>query len=308
MACDPHPPIHFFTIVLNGEPFIRHHLEVFRQLPFPWHWHIIEVVAELAFDTAWSLANGGRIDAAFHSGGLSNDGTREYLDTLQREHPGQVTVYRKPGGAFWNGKLEMVNAPLANLREPCLLWQVDVDEFWTVEQILACRQMFQENPEPRAAFFRCHFYVGPGLVTSSRECYGNNSRFEWLRVWRFRPGDRWVSHEPPMLAGRWQQLRTRWRRLRGRGPKVRLQRLNAFRHACTEARGLVFSHFAYVLPSQAAFKEQYYGYRGARQQWEALQAQERFPVALKDYFAWVTDGTTVDRASDQGLPPWDGAI
>ena len=262
-------------------------------------------MAELQGDTAWSLANGGRVDAAFHEGGLSLDGTREYLDQLQRDHPDRVTVYRKGGGAFWNGKLEMVNAPLANLREPCLLWQVDVDEYWTLEQILACRRMFQEDPSRRAAFFWCHFYVGPALVLASRDNYGNNSRFEWLRVWRYRPGDQWISHEPPMLAGPWQLLRTRFRRLLGKRPKVRLKRLRAFTHAETEAAGLVFTHLAYVLPSQATFKETYYGYRGAREQWQALQRQERFPLPLRDYFAWVKDGALVDRASALGLPEWN---
>jgi hypothetical protein len=29
-------PIHFFTIVLNGKPFITYHLEAFRHLPFEW--------------------------------------------------------------------------------------------------------------------------------------------------------------------------------------------------------------------------------------------------------------------------------
>jgi len=297
-------PIHFFTIVLNGEPFIRHHLEIFRQLPFRWHWHIVEGVAALAHDTAWSLANGGRIDAACHSGGMSNDGTREYLDTLARDHPGQVTVYRKPGGAFWNGKLEMVNAPLADIQEPCLLWQVDVDEYWTPEQISTCRRLFQEDPGPRAAFFWCHFYVGPELVIANRGSYGNNSSFEWLRVWRFRPGNRWISHEPPMLGDRWQLLHAGFRRLLGKRPRIRLRKLKAFSHAATEAHGLVFTHLAYVVPAQAAFKELYYGYRGARQQWEALQAQERFPVALKDFFGWVKDGTLVDRAAAKGLPNW----
>src|SRR5215510_12247523 len=54
-------PVHFFTIVLNGDPFIRYHLDVFRGLPFRWHWHIVEGVAALVRDTAWSVAAGGRI-------------------------------------------------------------------------------------------------------------------------------------------------------------------------------------------------------------------------------------------------------
>jgi hypothetical protein len=128
--------IHFFTIVLNGEPFIRYHAEVFKQLPFQWHWHIVEGVADLKHDTAWSLQGGGHISDEIHRNGYSHDGTTEYLDELARLYPDNVTIYRKSEGVFWDGKLEMVNAPLQNIQEECLLWQVDVDELWTVEQLI----------------------------------------------------------------------------------------------------------------------------------------------------------------------------
>src|SRR5688572_29769492 len=126
-------PIHFFTIVLNGQPFIRYHIDVFRELPFRWHWHVVEGVARLVHDTAWSAARGGRIDESLHHNGLSNDGTSHYLDKIAAEFPDIITVYRKPGGAFWDGKREMVAAPLANVTEPCLLWEVDADELWRPE-------------------------------------------------------------------------------------------------------------------------------------------------------------------------------
>lgn len=297
-------PVHFFTIVLNGEPFIRHHIQVFQGLPFEWHWHIVEGVAALKHDTAWSLANGGRIDDGFHLGGRSKDGTTDYLDELQQAYPGQVTVYRKPLGSFWDGKLEMVNAPLVNLQGPCLLWQVDVDEYWTGDQIATCRELFMAHPERKAAFFWCHYYVSPELIITTRDRYGNNSSFEWLRAWRYEPGDRWISHEPPMLGNRWFQLKAFLRRLRGRPVKVRLARLNAFRHDVTEARGLVFTHLAYVIPEQLAFKEQYYGYAQAQELWRRLGRETRLPVLLKQYFAWVKDDALVDRASAHGLPPW----
>ena len=105
-------PLHFFTIVLNGKPFIEKHISTFEKLLFPWHWHIIEGVAALKHDTAWSLANGGHIDDTLHNNGLSNDGTSEYLDVLARKYPDRVTIYRKNSGEFWDGKLEMVQAPL----------------------------------------------------------------------------------------------------------------------------------------------------------------------------------------------------
>ena len=124
-------PIHFFTIVLNGEPFIRYHIEVFKQLPFKWHWHIVEGVADLKHDTGWSIQFGGRITNELHCNGLSNDGTTEYLNELAMQFPENITIYRKSNGTFWDGKLEMVNAPLININKECLLWQVDVDEYWT---------------------------------------------------------------------------------------------------------------------------------------------------------------------------------
>lgn len=39
--------IHFFTIVLNGMPFIEKHIETFSKISPDWHWHIIEGVAAL---------------------------------------------------------------------------------------------------------------------------------------------------------------------------------------------------------------------------------------------------------------------
>lgn len=289
VAPDARLPIHFFTIVLNGEPFIRHHLEVFRQLPFPWHWHVVEGVAELKHDTAWSLKNGARIPDHLHRLGRSTDGTTEYLDGLPGACPGQVTLYRKPGGQFWDGKLEMVNAPLANLPTDCLLWQVDADELWTVEQVQAVRAQFLARPEKQAAFFWCHFFVGPGTLVTTRGTYGNHGRWEWLRVHRFRTGCRWVRHEPPELADPTGKILSK-------GP--------TFSQDEMEACGAVFHHMAYVTEAQLAFKESYYGYQGAVAQWRSLQdAADHGEVRLRDHFAWVTDEARVGACGPQGVVP-----
>ncbi len=285
-------PIHFFTIVLNGEPFIRHHINIFRQLPFPWHWHIVEGVADLKHDTGWSLQFGGRITDELHCNGLSNDGTTEYLNELVKEFPEEITVYRKPDRAFWDGKLEMVRAPLASIREECLLWQVDADELWTPEQICHAREMFAENPEKTAAYYLCRFFVGEKLITTTRNSYGNHTNYEWLRTWRFQPGDEWLSHEPPRLcrknsAGQWQDLAA----------------LNTILHAETESRGLIFHHYAYATEEQLRFKEIYYGYADACQKWRSLNSAPCYPVRLSKYFAWVTDDTQVDTIENQCLKP-----
>lgn len=282
--------IHFFTIVLNGMPFVEAHIHEMLKLPFDWHWHIVEGVASLSHDTAWSAARGGRIDASFHRNGLSNDGTSEYLDGLARAHPSRVTLYRKPDGALWDGKIDMVRAPLADIREECLLWEIDVDEIWTATMFARMRDKFIDEPDRSAAYFLCYFFF-KNLVVSSANTYGNHLAYEWLRAWRFRPGDRWLSHEPPRLCRR-----------SGDGSSwVDLATLNPFTHGETLRDGLVFRHYAYVLPAQLRFKEIYYGYRDALAQWERLPAEG--PVRLRNHLSWIDDGAVVEDSLRYGIAP-----
>jgi len=292
---DPLPedvPVHFFTIVLNGEPFIRYHIDILRQLPFRWHWHIVEGAAELVDDTAWSTATGGVLPSDQHDGGLSRDGTTAYLNELAAQYPTQVSVHRPPPGHCWQGKTQMVAEPLRHIFEDCVLWQMDADELWTLDQLTEGRAMFVRSPEEAAAWFWCHYFVGPGLVVASRNCYSQNPHQEWLRAWRFRPGMKWLTHEPPVLAeklvdGSWKNL--------AEGP--------TFTHRETEAAGLVFQHFAYVTEAQLLFKEHYYGYSRALEAWRALQLRRDLPLRLKEVFPWVTDETFIDTAVSRGVEP-----
>jgi glycosyltransferase involved in cell wall biosynthesis/precorrin-6B methylase 2 len=288
----PKLPIHFFTIVLNGEPFIRYHIESFKQLPFKWHWHIVEGVADLTHDTAWSVQLGGKVSEEIHRNGRSKDGTSEYLDKLAQEYPENVTLYRKPEGELWDGKREMVNAPLPNIQENCLLWQIDVDELWTVEQLCQGRNLFIKSPEKTAAYYWCWYFVGENLAISTRNCYAQNPNQDWLRTWRYQPGYIWLAHEPPILAEPLSETQYR-----------QVAKTNPLTHEETEKAGLVFQHFAYVLPEQLQFKEQYYGYRKALSCWQNLQAEQYFPVMLREYFPWVGDDTMVDRLDVLGVTP-----
>ncbi|HEX8521726.1 MAG TPA: glycosyltransferase [Tepidisphaeraceae bacterium] len=281
-------PVHFFTLVLNGEPFIRHHIEQFKQLPFDWHWHIIEGAAELKHDTAWSVRHGGKLSPEFHRDGLSIDGTTEYLDALEREFPGRITVYRKKG--LWEGKREMVGRPLGNIDRECLLWEVDVDELWTSEQFIRGRDLFLQHPEKTGAFYWCWFFVGPDRVITTRGGYGNNPAGEWLRTWRYRPGMAWAAHEPPVLAE--AVGRDQWRDA---------ARVNPFTQDQTEQAGLVFQHYAYVTLEQVRFKQSYYGYKDALAKWAMLQYARPLPARLRDFLPWVRDETMVGRA--EGLVP-----
>jgi hypothetical protein len=281
--------IHFFTIVLNGEPFIRYHIEVFRNLPFRWHWHIVEGVAKRVKDS--TCPKGKSIDQ-FHDKGHSKDGTLSYIQNLASEYPGNITLYIKNDDQlFWNGHLEMVSAPLKNIQEECLLWQIDVDEFWTIDQIIRTRNLFITHPEKTAAYYWCLFFVSPQLVITTRNCYAQNPKFEWLRTWRFTPGLRWESHAPPRLV-----------ETHSDGRICDLAYINPFLHHETEKENLVFQHFAYFIPKQIEFKASYYGYLNV-EKWIELQKQTIFPVLLKDYFNWVDDETMVNTVHACGIKP-----
>ena len=285
-------PVHFFTIVLNGQPFIRYHIDVFRELPFRWHWHVVEGVASLEHDTAWSLAGGGHIDESLHHRGLSNDGTSHYLDRVAATFPDSVTLYRKPAGAFWSGKREMVAAPLTNLTGPCLLWEVDADELWRPEQIISVRGLFQSQPTRTAAFYWCDYFVGPDIVISTRYNYAQNPLVEWLRTWRFEPGMQWLTHEPPILASR-----------SSNGQLRDVATIAPFTHAETEAVGAKFQHFSYGTEEQMRFKQIYYA-QGDLRNWRRMNSELRHSKLLREYFPWVTDMTMVDRAARAGVVPW----
>ena len=116
------------------------------------------------------------------------DGTAEYLDAIVAENPDRVTVYREPHGSLWNGKRAMVSAPLSAIGEECLLWQVDADELWTADQIVAMRRLFVEQPDRMAAYYWCDYVVAPETVVATRYNYAANPDLDWLRTWRSGPG------------------------------------------------------------------------------------------------------------------------
>jgi hypothetical protein len=284
-------PIHFFTIVLNGQPFIRYHLDRMKAFSGPWHWHIVEGLAAIKHDGAWALNFGGTLPGNAVKNGRSIDGTAEYLDQIAAENPDHVTIYRAPEGRLWDGKIEMVNAPLANITEECLLWEIDSDELWTTEQFTTLRDLFVQNPHRNAAIFYCDFLVGPDLAINRKRKY---PELEWRRAWRYRPGMKWFAHEPPILATKMAD--NQWVDVTAQSP---------FTPRETEAQHLVFQHFAYVMPEQLAFKETYYGYKGITSSWRELQAYADFPVPLKRFFdwPWVNPAAMVDPLDICGIVP-----
>jgi hypothetical protein len=255
--------VHIVTICLDAIRFLPSQFVMCNRLRVDWQWSIAEGVADNVQDTSWCKKIPPR---------LSQDGTTEFLGSIKQHQ--RVHIYQKP---LWPGKVSMMNAMLDDIKKPCILLQIDADEFWLPDQIELILQLFQSDPKIQCARFKCRYFVGPNLVTVGDDCYGNNPG-EWLRAWKFIPGQRFRTHEPPVLNGCMDTHET------------------ILSRDFTRDYDLVFDHYAYAYPEQLAFKEKYYGYSNALEHWKRLQAYDgQFPTKLKPFLPWVDDRVQVEK-------------
>lgn len=253
-----------FTIVLNGMPFIKQQAEIIPKV-FD-EWYIIEGATLPVKDTNWCK----NIDSKFYSDKkLSVDGTTEFIDEMFNKHKNIFTIRKYDD--FWNGKTEMCNS-IADKMKDCILMQFDVDEIWTEETLRDVLKYAEENEGFHGMLFKCNYYVGDGLLIQNEDCYGNNPG-EWCRLWKIKDQTSWRSHEPPRIHGLTDFLS----------------------RSFTKSKGWTFEHYAYTTEDQLKFKENFYGYAGAVENWERLQQRENFPCYLREYFPWVHDNAIVDK-------------
>lgn len=231
-----------FTLALDAMPWIAcTFAELTRLRDINWEWAIVEGAAMPVKDTRWMNPQEPR---------LSGDGTTEFLDAIAH-HP-RVRVARR---ARWDGKTEMCNHALGMLPGiPGVLMQVDGDELWTADQFRDIVHLFDDDPNLAMARFDCDYFIGPNVRTTDP---GNPA--EWLRAWRYSPGMRFATHEPPVLAPAIGKSLTRRE---------------------TAAMGLRFQHHAWTLPKHVSQKERLYGkrYAGALAGWERLQRNRVWPL------------------------------
>lgn len=325
----PRPPLPLcaLTIVLNGMPWITHHARALAEsgdaTGRAWLWAIVEGAAAGRADAARPYATGALDEWVEPHTGRSRDGTAAYIDALEGADA-RVVVVRPPrarGGAppMWVDKTAMFNAGAAALDEAlrrsgggreCTLLHLDADELWAPRSLGALAELLGGDGSAPCAYFDAHHFVAPGLLSVTRGGYGHDDQVEWLRAWRYAQGMRFAAHAPPRLAaprggggGGWRVLDTTL----------------CVPHAVTAARGLVFSHYAYVDTEQVRFKEAFYGYRGAVAQWEALgvvaaalppppragdEVGDDVPsLPLWEHLAWVRAGTRAAPAWGGGLSP-----
>jgi hypothetical protein len=251
-----------FTIVLNGMPFIERQYNIIPKV-FD-HWYVVEGVTKPVLDTGWCR----EISKNFYSNEYTSvDGTHDFLNKISKDK--NITVIRKNN--FWNGKVEMCNSFMDEI-ENCTLMQFDVDEIWKQDILENVLNFSEINKNFDGMLFKCNYYVGENLITEGEDCYGNNPN-EWCRLWKIKNKTNWISHEPPRIKGCTHFLSRDF----------------------TKQKNWIFDHYAYTLESQLIFKENFYNYRDAVQQWKKLQEATDLPCHLNKYLPWVDSKVIVKK-------------
>lgn len=241
--------LNIFTIVYNGQPYIEEHYLRLCESKTDWRWTIVFGRALPQDDTSWCA---GQIDDG-------DDGTLGYIQMLTSIDE-RVTVIAK---TEWRSKVAMCNAALETFDTPGLLLQIDADEVWTPQQFRLMPALFDLYPTADFAQFACRVWVGPRRFVATDGAWGNQS-YEWFRLWKWEPGRKFKTHEPPVMEGAKHYV------LRSH----------------TAQFGLVFDHYSYALRSQIEFKQKYYGAAWDALAWDKLQTMHG-PVQLQGLLPWV---------------------
>jgi len=296
--------LQIFTLVLNGMPWLKHHLAVFKNAvrminagkPVKEHidfeWHLVEGLAVGRADARSPYSSSSIPDGYTTAEGLSTDGTSEYIDKLTKAYPENVHAIRR---VAWKDKIEMVNAALSNIgfTEEAILMEIDVDELWSSKMISEMYKMMTEREgereaqaEKKCAYFHCHFFVQKNKVTATLGGYGHGVD-EWLRVWKYKTGDYFLLHAPPVLVTRED---SRGKPLGLIGSEI------CHTHDETLQRGIAFSHYSYVDSDSVRFKGFFYGYATEDDEnvmlakWRELE-EVKGEARATDYLTWLQRGS-----------------
>ena len=183
------PRVTFGIMVLNGQPFTRYCL---RSL-YPYAHEIIVV-------------EGGHEDARAVTtpDGHSIDGTLEVLRRFKQEEDPQDKVQIVTRADFWPKTDEYGNHRTHQSRAYAeratgdYLWQVDIDEFYLPRDMARVLDMLTRDPSITSISFNSlPFWGGLGYISDGWRWRRAGQAIH--RVFKWGPGYRYVTHEPPLV-------------------------------------------------------------------------------------------------------------
>jgi len=232
-----------FTIVLNGVHHLKHNDYAEYILKNFDYWVVIEGASKNQGSTSWC----NNMSNEYQNNGASVDGTREYLIELSSKNDNLILVL---ADKMWEGKDQQVNKAaeeINKLADEAFVWEIDVDEQWTIENIKKAEEILTQNKAKTGAFL-CNYFVGPNLF--ARGQWGEGKALPYRRLWHWKK-DMFKSHEPPCLVN-------------GNGLGILIP--------------VRFNHYAVYFEKDVKFKNMWYGgHEGIYDRWKLLQNETSFP-------------------------------
>ena len=239
-----------FTIVLNGLHHLQHQ-DFYQKMVKNFDlWVLAEGATKNNGSTSWCHP----MPDSYHSNGRSIDGTLEFIQKLEQQHP-HVKVVTSQG--LWESKDQQVNAAITKIKSITnkgILFQVDVDEIWSASAIRsAAKELQARKLKTGACLANC--YLSENLQVTGQ--WGECAPVGYYRVWDWT-GEYFSSHEPPTLQG-------------GNG---NLGTLNAR-----------FDHYNYYFTKDVQFKNDWYnGHQDILTRWHHIRTlkKEHFPMHISN--------------------------
>ncbi len=215
--------------------------------------------------------------------GTSRDRTLEII----RNFPDPQHKIRLVASRSWEHKDEMVEAYLSKVTGD-YVFHVDSDEIWLRETLEKIRAILAKDSSITCLEFHpLHFWHNFQTVLVE-----GHWEEPFMRIFKYEPGARWKSHEPPIL-------------LNPQGvPYNNIRKVNA-----TREWGLSFHHYSYLTPEQAKWKSRFFRMYGM----DAPSSDHSTSVGMtsdwyeKVWLPWAKDPTRIEAiygTSPGGGPAW----
>lgn len=226
--------ITFGILALNAQPLLEYNLRAL----YPYAHEII--VVEGATRAAASLAG---------PDGHSSDDTLTMLKTFKinsdPEHKLSIVSAINEGypDGFWPEKNEMSSA-YAKRATGDWLWQVDSDEFYMEEDLLAIVRMLEKDETISAVSFPyVEFFGGFSYRTIGAWHLYEHPRFH--RLFRWKKNYTYLAHRPPTVIDE---------------NGINLRKKHWVDNPHSRQRPILLFHYSYVFPKQASQKVGYYSH------------------------------------------------
>ncbi len=237
-----------FTIIFNGLHHLKHN-DYANYIPKIFdYWIIVEGSVDNKGSTSWCK----KMPDNYHNNGKSIDGTIEFLKELKLKY-NNIIIIESDG--MLESKDIMVNRAIEEIKKitnTCYLWQIDIDEQWTKEQIVKSEKELREK-NGKTGEFNVIQFVGENLIVTGKDWAG----IPFIRLWDWN-GENFISHEPPILDN-----------------------YNINKVLLSEE----MKHYSFYFEEDVKFKDKWYDdHDGSYNRWLMLKKEVNFPIHITYLF------------------------